>query len=165
MPNPEIIFTAANETAQMDVGRKLAIALRAPLCIYLQGDLGAGKTTLVRGLLRALGHQAAVRSPTYTLMEPYAELSPACYHFDLYRLCDPEELEYLGIRDLLDGPVILLFEWPERGAGYLPAADLLIDIHSHGSGRLIKIKTTTEMGRQVCQRLTSLSGEGKDARA
>lgn len=137
----------------MDVGRQLAAALQAPLCIFLQGDLGAGKTTLVRGLLRALGHQAAARSPTYTLMEPYAELTPACYHFDLYRLSDAEELEYLGIRDLLDRPVVLLFEWPQRGTGYLPAADLLLDIRPCDSGRLIHIQAETQAGIKVIQGL------------
>ena len=155
MLHPELVFHASDAAAQMDVGRHLARALQAPLCIYLQGDLGAGKTTLTRGLLHALGHQGAVRSPTFTLMEPYVELTPACYHFDLYRLSDAEELEYLGIRDLLDRPVVLLFEWPQRGEGSLPAADLLIDIRAQeNNGRLVEIYSLTEAGRKISQQMT-----------
>jgi tRNA threonylcarbamoyladenosine biosynthesis protein TsaE len=105
--------------------------------VFLEGELGAGKTTLVRGLLRGLGHQGPVRSPTYTLVETYERPEMRIHHLDLYRLADPEELEYLGIRDLLDGGSLVLVEWPERGAGVLPIPDLVLRITCEGTGRRI----------------------------
>jgi tRNA threonylcarbamoyladenosine biosynthesis protein TsaE len=105
--------------------------------VYLRGDLGTGKTTLVRGLLRGLGYQGAVRSPTYTLIEPYDEVDPPVVHLDLYRLSDPEELEYLGLRDLLDRPGLILVEWPERGAGALPNAHLELLMEHAGDRRRV----------------------------
>ncbi len=120
------------EQAQDAFGRSLAGFLAAPCVIYLEGDLGTGKTTLVRGILRGLGHAGSVRSPTYTLVEPYDIAGMRLYHLDLYRLGDPEELEYLGMRDLLEASSVLLVEWPERGAGALPPPDLVIHI-AHAS--------------------------------
>ena len=116
--------------------------------IYLSGDLGAGKTTLVRGMLRGLGWQAAVKSPTYTIMEPYELDTISLYHFDLYRLADPEELEYLGLRELI-GTGVLVFEWPDRGEGGLPAADLLIEIEHRKQGRDVQLKALSEAGKAL----------------
>jgi tRNA threonylcarbamoyladenosine biosynthesis protein TsaE len=136
-----------DEAAQIAFGSKLACALRGRAgIIYLRGDLGAGKTTLVRGLLRGLGHRGAVRSPTYTLIEPYDELTPRVYHLDLYRLGDPEELDYLGLRDLLTGDTLLLIEWPERGLGTLPTPDLELRIRHSPPGRRIVIAATPAWG-------------------
>lgn len=115
--------------------------------IYLHGDLGAGKTTLVRGLLRGLGHTGAVKSPTYTLVEPYELAGRAVYHLDLYRLGDPEELEWIGIREIFAPGHLCLVEWPERGRGVLPEADLLLELEYAGEGRRIRAEGRTARGR------------------
>lgn len=129
-----------SEAHQIAGGRALARRLRGQSgLVYLHGDLGAGKTTLVRGLLRELGHQGSVRSPTYTLIESYEAGGQVVHHLDLYRLGDPEELEFLGLRDLLDGAALLLVEWPERGVGMLPQADLVIDIEHAPPGRRLRL--------------------------
>lgn len=103
--------------------------------IHLEGDLGAGKTTLVRGFLRALGHVGAVRSPTYTLIEPYEFENRTVLHFDLYRVADPDELEYLGVREQSDERTLWLVEWPDRGAGWLPDPELVVRLAQEGAGR------------------------------
>lgn len=128
-----------NETAMMDFGGKLADELVDGGIVYLKGDLGAGKTTLVRGLLRHLGHQGIVKSPTYTLVEPYKLKNRTIYHFDLYRLGDPEELEYMGGRDYWESGALCLIEWPEQAKGYLPEADVIVEISYQGSARNINI--------------------------
>lgn len=120
------------QAAQIAFGRRIAEYLRPPCMIYLQGDLGSGKTTLVRGILRGFGHTGTVRSPTYTLLEPYALEAMRLYHLDLYRLGDPEEVEYLGLHDLPDARSLFLVEWPERGQGALPAPDMTILIEHRG---------------------------------
>lgn len=121
----------------------------APGIVYLQGELGTGKTTLARGLLRALGHAGKVRSPTYTLVEPYQVGPGTVYHLDLYRLGSPEELEWLGLRDMLAEPALLLVEWPERGAGALPPADLEIHIGYAGEGRVVTLNAATPAGERL----------------
>lgn len=129
------------------LGARLAKRLRPGDVIYLQGDLGAGKTTLVRGLLRALGYTGPVRSPTYTLVESYAfDGRPTVHHLDLYRLADPEELEWLGIRDLCGGEAITLIEWPERGRGLLPPPDLTLDLAPSGCGRRATLESDHPQG-------------------
>jgi tRNA threonylcarbamoyladenosine biosynthesis protein TsaE len=110
------------------LGRTLLAAPHAPVVVYLQGNLGAGKTTLVTGILNAAGFAGFARSPTYTLIEPYETSSKTFYHLDLYRLTDPLEVEPLGLRDLLVNGAVLLIEWPDRGAGMLPPADVTVDL-------------------------------------
>lgn len=117
-----------NEQDTQNLAQVLAMHLRSGV-IYLIGDLGAGKTTLSRYFLQHLGHQGAVKSPTYTLVEPYQIQGQYIYHFDLYRLNDPYELELMGIRDYLETPdALFLFEWPSKGGDEIPPADLIIEI-------------------------------------
>lgn len=135
------------------LGNMIATCLKGGEIIYLKGELGAGKTTLTRGLLRELGYSGTVKSPTYTLVENY-ELSPlAVYHFDLYRLNDPEELEDMGIRDYCQGQAVCLFEWPERGTGVLPDADLMVAITHADTARDITVSAGTVTGNAMLGKL------------
>jgi tRNA threonylcarbamoyladenosine biosynthesis protein TsaE len=137
----------ADEAATLALGRELAMAAPSAAVVALRGDLGAGKTTLVRGFLRGLGYEGAVTSPTYTLMEPYEAGDRRVVHFDLYRLGDPEELEMLGAREELDGGALALVEWPERGEGVLPPADLGLELVHQGAGRTARLNAGTNTGR------------------
>ena len=150
----------ADATAMEVLGAALARHVPAGCLVQLEGDLGAGKTTLVRGFLHGLGHRGSVRSPTYTLVEPYEfEAGPAgvvtVYHLDLYRLGDPEELEWIGIRDLLDARSIALVEWPERGRGVLPPADLTIAISYRDGGRRVVLSGHSDAGRRSVRELAA----------
>ncbi|MAM70416.1 MAG: tRNA (adenosine(37)-N6)-threonylcarbamoyltransferase complex ATPase subunit type 1 TsaE [Gammaproteobacteria bacterium] len=136
----------SDEAATEAFGATLAQLLGNGGIVTLSGQLGAGKTTLIRGFLHALGHQGAVKSPTYTLVEPYELDGRPIMHFDLYRLGDPEELEYLGFRDYLDGSTLCLIEWPEKGKGYLPQADLALRLEVSAPGRTISMKANTDAG-------------------
>jgi len=136
------------------LGGRLAAVSRPGLRIHLQGELGAGKTTLVRGFLRGLGHTGRVKSPTYTLVEPYLVDNKRIYHFDLYRLADPEELEAIGVRDYLDGVSLCLIEWPERAAALLGGPDLLLAISLEGEGRRLRLSAATARGRALLAALT-----------
>lgn len=144
------------ENASMQLGRALVtqfLALQSKrLVVYLSGALGAGKTTLTRGMLRALDYQGAVKSPTYTLVEPYVLQSVRVYHFDLYRLGDPEELEFMGVRDYFDvpaegeSPALCIVEWPERGGRLLPEADIHLNLALSGTGRRAELKVGKGLG-------------------
>ena len=147
------VATLRDEAGTVACGGRLARALRPGLLLTLTGDLGAGKTTLCRGIVQGLGHSGAVKSPTYTLVEPYEHTRIPVYHFDLYRLGDPEELELLGFRDYfggdLGGDCLCLVEWPERGGGFLPAADLAITMAMQGDGRRVTLEAATPVAGDV----------------
>lgn len=131
-----------DEAATLALGRRLFEFLKPGSLVFLRGTLGAGKTTLVRGLLRAAGHQGAVKSPTFTLVEEYALPGLTLYHFDLYRLTSPDELEWFGFRDYLRSDSLCLIEWPERGGDTLPAPDFSIELELDLPGRAAIIETS-----------------------
>ena len=151
------------------LGREVAALLAEPgleypgraLMLHLHGDLGAGKTTFSRGVIRALGHEGAVKSPTYTLVEPYEHLKFPVYHFDLYRLADPEEVDFLGVESYFVTPGLCLVEWPDRGAGVLPAADLVLSLSDHNRGRNLQWQSTSGVGEILASRFArALAAEG-----
>jgi tRNA threonylcarbamoyladenosine biosynthesis protein TsaE len=142
------------DVADMErLGARLATGLRAGNLIYVRGPLGAGKTTLVRGVLHSLGHRGSVKSPTFTLVEPYAFDRLTVYHFDLYRLKDPEELEFMGIRDYLRGAGACLIEWPELGRNVLPEPDLDVMIEPVPHGRTVVLTAHNNPGHAVLRGL------------
>jgi tRNA threonylcarbamoyladenosine biosynthesis protein TsaE len=142
-----------DENATLALAQRIAACLKPGMVIYLHGDLGAGKTTLVRGVLNALGHAGRVKSPTYTLLEPYRAGGLDLRHFDLYRLHDDEEWEAAGFRDEFDGNNIFLIEWPEKAQGLIPQADVEIALVILEQGRNAVIHANTEMGRQCLKQL------------
>lgn len=148
-----MVFHPQTELAQEQIGSALARACTGAGLIFLKGDLGAGKTTLARGFLRGLGYAGAVKSPTYTLIEPYEIKGKNYYHLDLYRLADPDELEFLGLRDLLNEHAVLLVEWPEQGGDSLPPPDLLITIVYQEGGRELSIDAQTSGGEKMLKSL------------
>ncbi|MGE8179700.1 tRNA (adenosine(37)-N6)-threonylcarbamoyltransferase complex ATPase subunit type 1 TsaE [Pseudomonas fluorescens] len=149
----EVTLYLADEDAMVTLGNRIAQVTNGHGIIFLDGDLGAGKTTLSRGIIRGLGHVGAVKSPTFTLVEPYEIGDIRAFHFDLYRLVDPEELEFLGIRDYLEDDALCLIEWPQKGAGFLPKPDLTITISPHDSGRSLNLSPQGLRGESWCAAL------------
>ena len=162
-----ISYSLADEAATVALGRELAAAIThvldaaiskasglQNLCIYLLGDLGAGKTTMSRGIIQALGHVGAVKSPTYTLVEPY-EIKGAngklrqVYHFDLYRLADPAELEFLGLDDYFSESSLCLIEWPARGGDFIPSADITLTLSDMDVTSKMAATPEISIGRQL----------------
>ena len=143
---PNFTCELTDEAATLALGKRLATSVQPGLVIYLHGDLGAGKTTLVRGLIQGLGHVGKVKSPTYTLVEPYVISGMNLYHFDLYRFVDPEEWDASGFRDYFNRQSVCLVEWPERASGLLPKADIDIRLEPQGPGRRVVMTANTDTG-------------------
>ena len=154
----ESSFIIEDEESMVAFGGKLAEALMPGLTITLNGDLGAGKTTLSRGILHGLGHHGAVKSPTYTIVEPYQLDIGSVYHFDLYRVNDPQELDYIGFTDYLAEASLSLIEWPERGHGYLDDTDMGIEIEHLSSGRRVSVSAQTDRGGAMLAGLRKITG-------
>ena len=144
-------FTVADATAMEALGVQLAHALKSGAVVYLAGEVGAGKTTLVRGVLRGLGFTGRVRSPTYTLMEGYEFPGRLFQHLDLYRIRAADELEFLGIRELDDPEQWVFVEWPEQGAGALPPPDLELNLHLREPGRWVQVEAPSGRGRSLAE--------------
>jgi len=161
----QLKYFLADEAATIAIGNNLAKVLQwqheqqqvqQALVVFLNGDLGAGKTTLTRGFVRGMGHQGNVKSPTYTLVEPY-ELPPwQVYHFDLYRLSDPEELEYMGIRDYFSDNCCCFIEWPEKGMGFIEEADLHVNLAYSGEQRQLSLSAVTSKGEKMLASLAQI---------
>ncbi len=146
-------FFLANEEATESLASQIAKRCTQHTVVYLSGDLGAGKTSFSRGFIRGLGFDGRVKSPTYTLVEPYEISNWRVFHFDLYRLADPEELEFMGIRDYFEPDCLCLVEWPDKGAQLLASADLAINIEFEDQGRRITLQALTQNGRHLINEL------------
>lgn len=142
-------FLATSEQMLEKSGVCLALLLKHHLLVTLSGELGAGKTTLVRGLLRGAGYAGPVKSPTFSLVEPYETGPGRLFHFDLYRLKDPQELEFIGMRDYLSMPALCIVEWPEKAGDFLPIGDIHIMIERTGQGRKLELQAQTERARDL----------------
>lgn len=143
-----------NEAATLELGKRIAVLCPHQLfTIHLEGELGAGKTTLTRGLLHALGHTGNVKSPTYTLVERYDLENRTVFHFDLYRVADPEELDYLGLDDYLSNQSLCIIEWAKQGQGYLPTPDLIINLTYQNGGRQAELVPQSDAGLTLIEKL------------
>ena len=140
----------ADESQQITLAATVAKHLKTSFIMLLQGDLGVGKTTFARGFVQASGFDGVVKSPTYTLVEPYPiSENRMCYHFDLYRLADPEELEFTGARDYFNETDVCLLEWPEKAEGFLPPADWICEFSHQDEGRNLVISALSDKGKKL----------------
>lgn len=146
----------ADESQQIALAKIVAQHLKSSFVMLLKGDLGVGKTTFARGFVQASGFDGVVKSPTYTIVEPYPiDANRMCYHFDLYRLADPEELEFTGARDYFNDNDVCLVEWPENAEGFLPPADWICEFSHYNEGRNLIISAMTEKGESLMLRALS----------
>ena len=148
-------FTIKNETAMQTLGSELAKLCPGDTIIHIKGELGVGKTTFARGFIQSTGHQGAVKSPTYTLVESYPFNNLTIHHFDLYRLSDAEELEFMGIRDYFTQQTIVLIEWPDKGGKLLPAPGLTINIDYKILEREVTLIPHTEATKNIIKKITT----------
>ncbi len=149
----DIALILDNEVATLACGDKFSRIMANGLVVYLRGDLGAGKTTFVRGILHGLGHVGKVKSPTYTLVEPYTIFNYNIYHFDLYRFIDEEEWDAAGFRDYFNAQSICMIEWPERAENVLPEPDIHVHLSHYQSARKIQFSAGSALGAQCLKKL------------
>jgi tRNA threonylcarbamoyladenosine biosynthesis protein TsaE len=162
-PDVTAVFPLPDEAATLRLGAALAAQLQPGLVIYLEGDLGAGKTTLARALIRALGHAGPVKSPTYSLVEVYVISSLYLYHFDFYRFESPEEFLDAGLDEYFNDSSICLVEWPERAQGCVPPPDLRFCLQHAGPGRVLEALAETPAGASCLSRLTRIPGAARSS--
>ncbi len=155
---PQQVWQLADEDAVGVLASRIARAMRTPCIVYLRGDLGAGKTTFARAYIHSLGYRGYVKSPSYGLLETYEVGGQKILHLDLYRIEDPEELEYLAIRDLFDEQSVLLVEWPDRGGRFLPAPDVVLEFGEKNEVRFISCNSASGHGLELVARVKRLSG-------
>lgn len=152
----EPMITINNETELQKVGAQFASVCRPPLVVYLLGQLGAGKTTFTRGFLVGMGYDGKVKSPTYTLVEPYLFDTVAIFHFDFYRIHDPEELELMGIREYFNDNSICLIEWPQQGLERIPEPDIVCSLTIVDEGRRLELESQSKFGEQILKEFLQL---------
>ncbi len=145
----QLRFHTPDTQATQQLAARLADCCQDAMVFYLEGTLGAGKTTFSQGFIRQLGVSGRIKSPTYTLVEPYEAPPWRIFHFDLYRLADPEELEFIGIRDYFDDDCICLIEWPDKGQGLLAPADIIIRLEIQGDARAIALHAQSARGEHL----------------
>lgn len=150
-------FDLPDETATLQLARRMAAALDGGLVVYLDGDLGVGKTTFTRALLRTLGVTERVKSPTYSLVENYPLPHAQAWHLDLYRIADPGELEWLGLEAMAEPDAVVLVEWPQNGAGALPQADLVLHLAHADEGRTADLEARSARGDALLGRLPGVA--------
>ncbi|HET8555260.1 MAG TPA: tRNA (adenosine(37)-N6)-threonylcarbamoyltransferase complex ATPase subunit type 1 TsaE [Rhodanobacteraceae bacterium] len=148
-------FDLPDEAATRALANRVAGALEGALVLYLEGDLGVGKTSFARALLQALGVGERVKSPTYTLVESYPIPGGRAWHLDLYRIADPGELEWLGLDALIEPGALVLVEWPQHGAGALPDADLILHLNHAGTGRTARFTAQSPRGQALLRHLSN----------
>jgi len=153
-------FVLPDEAATQSLGAALAVQLQPGMVVYLEGDLGAGKTTLVRALLRQRGYEGPVKSPTYSLVEVYVISSLYWYHFDFYRFESPEEFHDVGLGDYFNAESVCLVEWPEKAAGCVPPPDLCLRFTFAGDGRRLQLSGVSEKGVACLRSLVSVWQDG-----
>jgi tRNA threonylcarbamoyladenosine biosynthesis protein TsaE len=146
------VETVRNEEAVAVLAGKFAVSVETPVVIYLRGDLGAGKTTFARAYIQSLGFSGYVKSPSYGLLETYEAGGQKILHLDLYRIEDPEELEYLALRDLFDDESVLLVEWPDHGKHYLPEPDLVLEFGEKSEIRFVSCQVHSERGQRLADK-------------
>lgn len=158
-----LIRRPRGEAAQEALGRELAAVLEPGIVLHLAGPIGAGKTTLVRGLLRGLGVTGAVKSPTYTLVESYATERGPLHHFDLYRLADPEELQFFGAEEYFSPQAICILEWAEKAGGALPPPDLVLEADYRGpEERELRLEGRGPRGQAILARMGDADADGQE---
>lgn len=151
-----VTHAASAEQMMQQGAMLLSLVDKVGAVVYLRGDLGLGKTTFCRGVIQAAGHQGIVKSPTFTLVEPYELSTINIYHFDLYRLADPEELEFIGVRDYFMPKNLCLVEWPEKGGAMIPVADIELQLSSSDTlGRQLLWQAKTSFGWQLIQSINT----------